>query len=95
MLPQDRGRGRLCQFDLSGRCKTADAHGQDTARRVPRADASTEATGKITRSTARRHFCKKCGSALWLWDPGWPELVHPFASAIDTDLPVPPERTHI
>jgi hypothetical protein len=21
--------------------------------------------------------------------------VHPFASAIDTDLPVPPERTHL
>jgi hypothetical protein len=34
-------------------------------------------------------------SALWLWDPTWPELVHPFASAIDTDLPVPPERTHL
>jgi hypothetical protein len=26
---------------------------------------------------------------------GWPELVHPFASAIDTPLPVPPERVHI
>jgi len=24
----------------------------------------------------------------------WPELLHPFASAIDTGLPVPPERTH-
>jgi len=48
-----------------------------------------------TRSSARRHFCKRCGSPLWLWDPGWPDLVHPHASAIDTDLPVPPERTHI
>ena len=28
-------------------------------------------------------------------DPGWPELVHPFASAIDSDLPVPPERVHL
>lgn len=26
---------------------------------------------------------------LWLWDHHWPELIHPFASAIDTDLPVP------
>ena len=25
----------------------------------------------------------------------WPALVHPFASAIDTELPVPPERTHL
>ena len=46
-------------------------------------------------SPAGRHFCKTCGSALWLWDPRWPELVHPFASAIDTDLPVAPEHTHL
>ncbi len=43
----------------------------------------------------RRHFCKACGSALWVYDPRWPELVHPFASAIDTPLPVPPETVHI
>ena len=46
-------------------------------------------------SSGRRHFCKKCGSALWVSDPSWPELVHPFASAIDTPLPKPPERVHI
>ena len=46
-------------------------------------------------SPCRRHFCKRCGSALWVFDPRWPELVHPFASAVDTDLPVPPERVHI
>lgn len=28
---------------------------------------------------------------LWLWDHHYPELIHPFASAIDTDLPVPKE----
>lgn len=43
------------------------------------------------RSPAQRHFCSKCGSALWLWDRRWPELVHPHASAIDTPLPRPPE----
>ena len=47
------------------------------------------------RSTAERHFCGRCGTALWLYDAEWPELVHPFASAIDTELPVPPETTHI
>ncbi len=46
-------------------------------------------------STAGRHFCKHCGSALWLFSPEWPELIHPFASAIDTPLPVPPEHTHL
>jgi hypothetical protein len=46
-------------------------------------------------SSGRRHFCKKCASALWVDDPSWPELVHPFASAIDSDLPIPPERIHM
>jgi hypothetical protein len=46
-------------------------------------------------SPAERHFCARCGSALWLYDDRWPELVHPFASAIDTPLPTPPERTHM
>jgi len=46
-------------------------------------------------SPAERHFCARCGSHLWLWDPRWPELVHPQAGAIDTPLPTPPERTHL
>ncbi len=46
-------------------------------------------------SPAERNFCGRCGSALWAWDRRWPELIHPFASAIDTPLPVPPERTHL
>ncbi|MFZ4286171.1 GFA family protein [Variovorax sp. HJSM1_2] len=52
----------------------------------------TENPGKrAIRSKAERRFCLKCGSALWLFDPRWPELVHPHASAIDTPLPKPPE----
>ncbi|MGQ0697715.1 MAG: GFA family protein [Panacagrimonas sp.] len=62
---------------------------------VYRARLLDEATGKKKRSTAHRHFCRLCGSALWLWDPTWPELVHPHASAIDSELPVPPEHTHM
>ena len=50
-----------------------------------------EAGQRSKRSKAMRHFCLKCGSALWLWDPRWPELIHPHASAIDTPLPKPPE----
>lgn len=42
-----------------------------------------------------RRFCSKCGSALWNYDPRWPDLVHPFASAIDSDLPVVPQTVHI
>ena len=46
-------------------------------------------------SSARRNFCATCGSALWIEDPRWPEWVYPFASAVDTPLPAPPERVHI
>jgi hypothetical protein len=45
-------------------------------------------------SSAQRHFCSNCGSALWVWDPTWPDLAHPHASAIDTPLPVPPDNVH-
>ena len=48
-----------------------------------------------TLSAARRHFCSKCGSALWVWDPRWTEWVYPFASAIDTPLPKPLEEVEI
>lgn len=48
-----------------------------------------------TLSHAHRHFCTKCGSALWIFDPQWKEWVYPFASAIDTPLPKPPQETEI
>ncbi|WP_371304238.1 GFA family protein [Azospirillum sp. B510] len=51
--------------------------------------------GQTRLGPSGRHFCKRCGTALWAEDPAWPELVHPFASAIDTPLPTPPERVHI
>lgn len=51
--------------------------------------------GPLETSPARRHFCQSCGSALWVSDPRWSENVYPFASAIDTALPTPPERVHI
>ena len=53
------------------------------------------AEGEDGLSPARRHFCGLCGSALWVFDPRWPELVHPFASAIDTPLPPAPEHANI
>jgi len=49
---------------------------------------------KLVRSPGKRHFCAKCGSALWLWDPRWPQWVYPFASAIDSPLPRPRETQH-
>ena len=55
-----------------------------------------EPGGKRKRlSPARRNFCARCGSSLWAWDPRWAEWVYPFASAIDTPLPMPVEVVEI
>ncbi len=75
-------------INLMGDAATLEVEGEDSIS-VYQAVISGET------SAARRHFCKNCGSALWVWDPRWPELVHPFASAIDTPLPEPPQRVHI
>lgn len=75
-------------INLSGQSKTLNVKGDEHIS-IYRAVINGE------QSTGERHFCKHCATALWVYDPDWPELVHPFASAIDTDLPIPPERTHI
>ncbi|WP_142848858.1 GFA family protein [Telmatospirillum sp. J64-1] len=67
--------------------------GRDSLR-VYRAEIRDE-SGQCHTSSGQRHFCVQCGSALWLFDPEWPDWVFPFASAIDTDLPVPPDKVHL
>ena len=81
-------------INLGGDHRTLKIQGKKNIA-VYRALIEDENTRRRKRSSGRRHFCKRCGSALWLWDPQWPDLVHPHASAIDTDLPVPPEHTHM
>jgi hypothetical protein len=62
---------------------------------VFRADIRNDEQSTCEVSSGERNFCRKCGAALWLYDPNWPELVHPFASAIDTELPKAPETVHL
>ncbi|MDT8408448.1 MAG: GFA family protein [Wenzhouxiangellaceae bacterium] len=50
---------------------------------------------RTRRSQGERRFCRDCGSPLWVQDPRWPDLIHPFASVIDTALPLPPQRHHV
>ncbi len=69
-----------------------DAHGVWHAQ-IEERDAN--GVCRLQTSPAERHYCRTCASALWLYDPRWPELVHPFASAIDSELPVPPARVHL
>lgn len=81
-------------INLSGRNETLEVEGREHLRVYQAKMPSTDG-GPPEKSPAQRHFCGACGSPLWLWDPRWPELVHPLASAIDTPLPKPPERTHL
>ena len=81
-------------INLSGEHKTLKVTGAKNLA-VYRARVKNPEDKRAWLSSGRRHFCKKCGSALWLYDPTWPDLIHPFASAIDTELPVPPEHTHL
>jgi hypothetical protein len=86
--------GGGCAINLGGDYSSLEVEGDGNIS-VYSAIIQDEETGKSEKSPAQRHFCKVCGSALWAWDPSWPELVHPHASAIDSKLPVPPERTHL
>ncbi len=81
-------------INLSADFGTLAVEGEEHVRTY-RARLTDSASGREEESVAERKFCGTCGSALWLWDPRWPELVHPHASAIDTDLPIPPEHTHL
>jgi len=48
-----------------------------------------------TRSPGKRYFCRRCASVLWVQDRRWKDWIYPFASAIDTKLPMPKQRQHI
>lgn len=52
-------------------------------------------TDELKDSPGGRHFCRECGSPLWVSDPRWAEWIYPYASAILTPLPEPPEYMHI
>ncbi|RFA25202.1 alanine acetyltransferase [Alkalilimnicola ehrlichii] len=75
-------------INLGGRYETLTVQGAEHLRKF-----RARINGEI--SVAERYFCGQCGSALWLYDKRWPDLIHPHASAIDTELPIPPQRTHM
>lgn len=81
-------------INLGGDARTLKLRGREHVS-IYHAKMPAEGKHPAHASSAERHFCRECGSALWLFSPEWPELIHPFASAIDTPLPVPPEHTHL
>ncbi len=85
--------GSGAAINLSALAGTLEVTGREHTRTYHAVLRSDD--GETERSEAERVFCGLCGSGLWLFSPGWPELLHPFASAIDTALPAAPERTHM
>jgi len=83
-------------INLGGVARSMKVTGKRALRiyRAQLPNAPDDAAAGMHTSSARRYFCAHCGSALWLWDPTWPDLVHPHASAIDTPLPLPPSHVH-
>jgi hypothetical protein len=66
-------------INIMGEAATLSVRGQKDVTGLPRAASSRRAPARRTLSDARRHFCAKCGSALWVSDPRWSEWVYPFA----------------
>lgn len=87
------GGGGGYAINLAARADSLTVEGRETLA-VYRASIADD-DGQCRTSTGERNFCTRCGTHLWLFDPNWPDLVHPLASAIDTPLPVAPERTHL
>jgi len=81
-------------INLSGDADTLEIQGEEHVS-VYRARQIDPETDVVTENPMQRSFCKNCGSHLWCWDPRWPDLLHPHAGAIDTELPKPPEHTHL
>jgi hypothetical protein len=83
-------------INIMGVAQTLAVTGREAVR-IYQAELPVDDGGscRVQTSSAERHFCERCASALWISDPSWPDLVHPFASAIDTDLPVPPAHVHL
>lgn len=81
-------------INLGARADTLKVKGKKNIS-VYRARVKNPEDQRAHRSSGERSFCSLCSSNLWLYDPSWPELIHPVASAIDTPLPVPPIHTHL
>jgi len=79
-------------INLGGDATTLHVDGREHVRVY---QAMIDKGGTKTKSRHERHFCGECGSHLWAFNPRWPELVHPVASAIDTPLPLPPSFVHM
>ncbi|MEC4985304.1 MAG: GFA family protein [Oscillatoria sp. PMC 1068.18] len=81
-------------INLAGDIRTLEVEGEENIT-VYRAKYQNPEDPEPRQSNLERRFCKHCGSCLWVYSPSYPELMHPFASAVDTELPKPPRHTYM
>lgn len=79
-------------INIMGDARTLEVHGEEHIATYRARGTEDQGDGP---SAARRHFCRHCATCLYILDDRYPDAVYPFASAIDTALPVPPERVHM
>ena len=82
-------------INLGARSESLEVEGEENLSIYQARMWDSEGADGVEISPGERNFCKLCGSALWVYDPRWPELVHPFASAVDTPLPKSPEKVRM
>jgi hypothetical protein len=79
--------------NLMGKRETLRVSGK---RHLRRYHAVIRRAGKRPgRSPGERWFCGACGTHLYVLDDRWSYGVWPNAAAVDTPLPLPPERVHV
>lgn len=81
-----------CRKTAGGTGAAANVLAQASTLVVEGSEALTEYAAP---DATRTRFCSRCGSALYLTIDAAPDFVYPFASAVDTPLPEPPERVHV
>jgi hypothetical protein len=91
-VPYRRCYCARCRKTAGGTGAAANLLARSSTLQVSGADALTEYAAA---DATRTRFCSRCGSALWLTLDAATDAVYPFASAIDTPLPDPPERVHV
>jgi hypothetical protein len=82
-------------INLGGDANTLDVDGDENLSVYNAKLYDEGGPDEVPISEVERNFCRFCGSFLWVYDPHWPDLVHPFASAIDTPLPRSPEHVRL
>ncbi|KAA9009272.1 GFA family protein [Histidinibacterium aquaticum] len=87
------GGGGGYAINIEGLAETLEVEGRESIGAFSAEIMDDE--GRCEVSEGERSFCTGCGTALWVYAPSWPELVHPFASAIDSALPRPPARVRL